>query len=65
MSTLREIVVGEELTYDYKFSKETDPDVLRIPCRCGSGKQQRDTCHNLSAKQQTLVILIGLLYNCV
>ena len=36
MSTLREIEVGEELLYDYKFARELDPKVQRIPCRCGS-----------------------------
>ena len=38
MSTLREIAMGEELTYDYKFAREVDPNVPRIPCRCGSGE---------------------------
>jgi SET domain-containing protein len=38
MLTLREISVGEELTYDYKFAREVDPNVPRIPCRCGSGE---------------------------
>ena len=42
MLTLREISVGEELTYDYKFARETDPNVLRIPCRCGSGEKLYD-----------------------
>lgn len=27
--------VDEELTYDYKFDRESDND-MRIPCLCGS-----------------------------
>jgi histone-lysine N-methyltransferase SETD1 len=32
---LRDIVPGEELTYDYKFERETDPG-KRVPCHCGA-----------------------------
>jgi hypothetical protein len=34
---MRDIVVGEELSYDYKFDFEDDPS-RRIVCRCGSRK---------------------------
>ena len=33
---LRDIAAGEELTYDYKFSRETADD--KAPCRCGANK---------------------------
>ena len=45
MFTLREVSIGEELTYDYKFAREVDPNVPRIPCRCGSGEHQTDHFH--------------------
>lgn len=32
---LRDIAANEELTYDYKFEKETNPEE-RIPCLCGA-----------------------------
>lgn len=47
MLTLREISVGEELTYDYKFAREDDPNVPRIPCRCGSGELSIDRTGSL------------------
>ena len=31
----RDIEVGEELSYDYKFERENDPN-KRIPCHCGA-----------------------------
>ena len=34
-STVREVAKDEELTYDYKFSAESDP-AKRVPCSCGS-----------------------------
>jgi hypothetical protein len=49
MSTLREIAMGEELTYDYKFARELDPNVPRIPCRCGSGESTTPPAPRLPA----------------
>jgi histone-lysine N-methyltransferase SETD1 len=34
---LRDIEKGEELTYDYKFPLEDDPDA-KVPCNCGASK---------------------------
>lgn len=33
----RDVAMGEELSYDYKFPLETDEE-SRVPCFCGSEK---------------------------
>ncbi|CAN0160922.1 unnamed protein product, partial [Ectocarpus sp. 13 AM-2016] len=33
----RDVAMGEELSYDYKFPPEPD-EAARVPCHCGSEK---------------------------